>query len=184
MSAPRFARLSETDYVRWLDDRPAGPDYAEDSERLRLVWELGCASGRLRAFFHDVRDVPDCDTFAAWARAPERWFFLLYRRHAPVAFVCLEGLGVTGCQRLAHFCTLPTASRDELVAVGREYVRWLGQGTPIRQLLGITPSCYRHAIAFVREVGFAPLATLRDAVVCRGRVRDAVLSLCDTALAA
>lgn len=182
-----FARLGADSYLRWMPARPSGiapcgmPDtVSEISDRLRLVWELGLASGRLRAFFHDVDAVADFPAFAAWAGDPARWFFVLYRCHAPAAFVCLEGLCVTGSQRLAHFCTLPTAPRPALVALGRDFVRWLGRATPVRQLLGITPACYRHALAFAREVGFMPLATLRDAVFCRGRVRHAVLTLCDT----
>lgn len=174
MTAIAFARLSATNYVRWLGGHP-GPD---DLARLRLVWELARRGGQLRAFFYDVADAPDFATFAAWACAPERWFFLLYHRHAPVAFVCLEGVGPTGSQRMAHFCTLPTAKRTELVSIGNDFVRWLGRATGIRQLLGLTPACYRHAVAFVRELGFAPLATLKDAVHCRGHVRDAVLTLC------
>ncbi len=193
-----FARLGADTHVRWIVDTlpnaagvpratygaPRGARGETSDEvmaRLRLVWELGLASGRLRAFFHDVDAVPDFPAFAAWAHDPARWFFVLYIRNAPAAFVCLEGLSATGSQRLAHFCTLPTAPRPELVALGRDFVRWLGRATPVRQLLGITPACYRHALAFAREVGFAPLATLRDAVFCRGRVRDAVLTLCDTA---
>lgn len=182
-----FARLGADTYVRWIPAQPPvtapgsiSDTVSESSDRLRLVWELGLASGRLRAFFHDVDDLPDFPAFAAWARDPARWFFVLYRHHAPAAFVCLEGLSVTGSQRLAHFCTLPTAPRGALVALGRDFVRWLGRATPVRQLLGITPACYRHALAFAREVGFTPLATLHAAVSCRGRVRDAVLTLCPT----
>ena len=177
MTAIPFAHLSATTYIRWLDT-PLQPD---DVERLRLVWELALRDGRLRAFFYDMDCEPDFATFAAWAIAPERWFFLLYRNHVPAAFVCLEGLCPTGSQRLAHFCTLGTAPRPALVALGRDFVRWLGRATAIRQLLGITPACYRHALAFVREVGFARLAVLKDAVPCRGRVRNAVLTLCATA---
>lgn len=204
MSNIRFARLSESSYVRWLD--AAGPqmgavlypganpgqkvDGALDRERLRLTWELARAGGQLRAFFYDMpaNDAqngaatgPDFATFHVWAYRPEHWFFLLYHDFAPAAFVCLEDAGPTGSQRLAHFCTLGTATRPQLVDLGRAFVRWLGAVTPIRQLLGLTPACYRHALAFARDVGFAPLATLDEAVLCRGRHRNAVLTLCSTA---
>ena len=65
------------------------------------------------------------------------------------------------------------------MAAGRQLIKFIGTLTVIKQLVGITPSCYRHALQFAHGLGFKKLTILEKAVKCLGKDRDAVLSICN-----
>lgn len=163
-----FALLPEGFCAHFAPAGPSGPWKA----RLAGLYDRMRDAGRLRAFFYDMDREPTIGEWLAYAGRPQYRFLIVgdAARDAPLGFLNVEA------GRFAHFCTLPAAPRARLVAAGRQALAWAGRSFGIGELFGLTPACYRHALAYVRSAGFTPLARLQKAVYCRGRWRDAVLS--------
>lgn len=170
-----FHRLSSEFYCRWYTGDAAGLD--EDS--LLFALELMVASGYAHIALYDRDYPPEPAEWLSFCQQDKFLFFMLYdaERHVPIAIVWLEACTATGAQRFAHFCTFKTGTRDQFVRGGRELLAWVGEATGIRQLIGVTPACYRHALQLAYDLGFVRTARLEKGVYCLGKHRDAILSI-------
>ena len=171
-----FMRLSDAFYCRWNDGAPDG----FTREEAAFAYELVRHAGYERTLQYDREEPPTTDAWLEYLFGNGHMVFGMYRADGtPLAVGWLEPCSHTDRQRFGHFTTLSTGSRAECVEVVRRTLRFVGQATAIEQLIGVTPKCLRHAVRFARDVGFIPVATLRRAVFCLGRERDAVLSVND-----
>ena len=169
-----FSRLSSEFYCRWATKDDSGLD--DDS--LVFALELIRWSGYGRVLFYDREDCPEPAEWIAFCRAENKLFFMLYDGDCvPVSAVWFEKLTNTGRQAFAHFCTFRTGCYDQFVRGGRALLRFVGENTPVRQAIGVTPACFRHALKIARDLGFVKAARLEKAVWCLGKERDAILTI-------
>lgn len=80
-------------------------------------------------------------------------------------------------QRFIHFATFKTMDDSLWVESGKQLYRFVRDVIGIKQLIGLTPKCYKHALKRAEEFGFKRIAVLTDAVFCLGKRRDAVLTI-------
>lgn len=170
-----FHRLSSDFYCRWC----SGDDMGLDDDSLLFALELMLASGYAHIALYDRDYPPEPAEWLAFCRQKKFLFFMLYdaAQHVPIAIVWLEACTATGAQRFAHFCTFKTGTREQCLRGGRELLAWIGDATGIRQLIGVTPACYRHALQMAYDIGFERVAKLEKSVLCLGKHRDAILSI-------
>ena len=171
-----FSLLSSDYYTRWVSESPDGAD----DDTIILTHELMQRAGFEKVVFYD-RDTPLARIeYMQWAKDDRKLFFVLFKRDGtPIALCWLTDPSATGSQTFSHFATLGTATPEECTAAGRQLIKFIGTLTVIKQLVGITPSCYRHALQFAYGLGFKKLTILEKAVKCLGKDRDAVLSICN-----
>lgn len=170
-----FHRLSSEFYCRWY----TGDANSLDDDSLLFALELMVASGYAHTVLYDREYPPEPAEWLSFCQQEKFLFFMLYdaARHVPIAIVWLEACTATGAQRFVHFCTFKTGNRDQFLRGGKALLAWIGEATGIRQLIGVTPACYRHALALVYDMGFSRLTRLEKAVFCLGKHRDAVLTI-------
>ena len=172
-----FAILSDKYYTRWCSASNDGVD----DQNLILVHELLQKARFERIVFYDRETPLTRMEFMQWARCEKKMFFIVFNSNgSPAAIAWMTGPSHTGCQSFGHFSTLGTITVDEAVEAGKQWIRFIGKLTKVKQLVGITPCCYRHAIKFSQKLGFKPLTKLKQSVYCLGKERDALLSICDT----
>ena len=172
-----YADLSEKYYTRWVSD---SKDSLSD-ETLELAWELMRAKNFDRMVFYEREDRISLQEFKEWTRDKQKLSFGQFRHDGtPISLCWLTDLSRTGRQTFSHFTTLDTVSREEAVESGRLLIQYVGKITKIKEFIGLTPGCYRHALAFAYDLGFKKLTTLEKAVICLGKERDAILSMCKT----
>lgn len=173
-----YHALSSDFYVRWQ----AGADKL-DSDTLLFCYELIAHAGFVPALFYDRKedDLPGPAGWLNFINQEKFWVFVLYDAHVhtPLAMLWLEGCTHTGAQRYAHFTGFATSSTEWAVEGSKLLLPWIGQATGVRQLIGITPALYRHALRYAYAVGFRRVAKLEKALWCRGKARDAILSICN-----
>lgn len=176
-----FYKMSEEYYTRWYDNEPIGDVFELADINIMFAYELMERAGYLPVVFYDREDTMTQKEFLAWAKDPSRLFFVQHRNDGtPISLCWLTGRSETGRQAFAHFSTLGTGTVEECLVSGRQVIHFIGRLTGIHQLIGLTPACYRHALTFAYGLGFKKLTTLKEGVMCRGKARDAVLSLRDT----
>lgn len=170
-----FHSLSSDFYCRWY----TGDDNGLDDDSLIFALELMEGSGYTRTVLYDRDCTPGPAEWLNFVKQSKFLFFLLYdaARHVPIAAVWLEMCTSTGAQRFVHFCSFKTGRREQFVAGGKALFAWVGEAAGIRQLIGVTPACYRHALALVYDIGFSKVARLEKAVFCLGKNRDAILTI-------
>lgn len=138
-------------------------------------------SGYLPVVFYDSKKPMSKTNFLKWVKDPSRMFFMQFKKDGtPISLYWITNRSETGRQAFAHFSTLGTVPPEECLVSGRQVIRFSGRLLGLYQLIGLTPACYRHALTFAYGLGFKKLTTLKEAVMCRGKARDAVLSICDT----
>jgi hypothetical protein len=191
-----YARLSSDYYTRWCSARSGGTDGRDRpgdffvqggpgvqggllDEDLELALLRMQATGFERVVFYDREEPMQPEEFIAWARESEkRLCFIIFKADGtPLSLVWLTGPSMTGRQVFAHFCGFALCSREELLRGGRLFLDVIGKGFGIRQYIGVTPLCYRHALGFACDLGFVRLTLLKQAALCLGKERDAVLSI-------
>jgi len=171
-----YARISDDYYVRWHSII----DNDLDDDSILFTQELLAASGFQRSVFYSWYVMPTSHEYLAWAKDPNKMFFILYMNDGvPLGLCWLTDFTNTNKQCMAHFSTLGTVERIHSVKAGRSLLASLFKRTKLLQVVGITPACYRHAVAFAKDLGFKPLYTLKEAVFCNGKDRDALLSICE-----
>lgn len=171
--------LSEDYYARVYEaDKPESQSINDTT--IVFILELLVAAGYDRVCFYDRDDRWSVPEFVQWAKSPDKLFCIIYRKDAtPISVTWLNGFSQTGHQAYAHFSTLKTAAPEECLESGRMLLKCIVAVTRIKQFIGITPVCYRHAVSFAKELGFKPLDTLKKHVVCKGKERDVMLSICE-----
>lgn len=169
--------LSQEYYTRWVSKSEDGIS----DDNLVLAHQLMQKAGYEPVVFFD-RDTPMSRIeFIQWARCEYKLMFMQFRRDGtPLSLFWMQDFSPTGRQAYAHFTTLNTATVDECVISGKQIIQFAGKLTTVRQLIGITPVCYRHALNFAYRLGFKKLAILEKIAMIRGKERDAVLSVCST----
>lgn len=171
-----FAVLSNEFYIRWVREESCKEGLTD--EDLAFAYELMLRKGYDRIVFFDRGDRITVQEFVAWARGSGKLFIELFRSDGtPLALCWISGLQGTGRQGYAHFTTLGTGAPEECARGGNILLSFIGEHTRIRQLLGVTPKAYRHALSFIQSLGFTYLTTLEKAVTCLGKERDAVLTI-------
>ena len=162
-------------YTRWYDEA----DKKLMFEWLDVIYDIMDREGYLRTVIYDKEDLSKKE-FLKWC-ADGKLLFILFRQDAtPLALVWFTKPSETGKQVFAHFTTLNLIPREESVEAGKELIRFLYDSLGIEQLIGVTPKVYRHALQFAYDMGYEKVAILYKAVFCRGKERDAVLSICNT----
>lgn len=167
-------RLSPDFYARWNSPSREGLD----EENLLLALELMRDAGYERLVFYD-RESPFAPAeWLSWTQSTDRLFFLLCRPDfVPISAVWFDGYSATGRQAYSHFCTFKTGEYAEFVRGGRQLLAFLRRSTPLRQAIGMTPACYRHALRLAYALGYVRTALLEKAVLVQGKERDAVLTV-------
>lgn len=169
-----YKSLSSNSYCRWY----TGDERGLDTDSLLFAYELLNNAGYLRTLFYDMDDVPGPAQFINFFAKEKYLTFILYRTDGtPIGMTWLEVCSHTGSQRFGHFTTFNTCERAEWVEAGRAFCRFIYEATNIKQLIGLTPACYRHALKAAQELGYKPVARLEKAVWCLGKERDAILSI-------
>ncbi|MCP4455809.1 MAG: hypothetical protein GY809_30490 [Planctomycetes bacterium] len=79
---------------------------------------------------------------------------------SPVAMFWLTGF--MGRSAQIHFCTFKAAGDDRL-RVGLTSMEWLRRTGVLDSVYGCTPEPYRHAIKFIKKIGFELRGTLPGA---------------------
>lgn len=186
-----YARVSSDFYIRWYVQpelrtparEAAAKDRAAvynglDEEHLAWCLESMRHHGFDRAVFYDRGDFVTQADWLEFATAPERMFFCIFENtgRQVVAF-WMDTPTTTLRQSFIHFTLLVDPQSVEYVAAIRQTAAWVFEHMRIRQLIGLTPACFRHALGLVRAAGFTELARLEKALFVRGRERDAVLSI-------
>ena len=173
-----FSLLSSKYYTRWHSEH----ETTVTDDTIALTHQLLQHAGFEKVVFYD-RETPLARIeYMQWAKDDRKLFFVLFKRDGtPIALCWLTEPSATGSQSFAHFATLGTATPAECMEAGRQLIRFIGELTTIRQLIGITPMVYRHALQFAYGLGFKKLTKLEKAVNCLGKSRDAILSICDIA---
>ena len=172
-----YADLSDQYYTRWVSDNDSGLT----NKNLAFAWELMRIKNFDRIVFYDREDRVSVMEFIKWARDPKKLLFEQFRRDGtPISLCWLTDPSLTCKQAFSHFTTFDIVPREEALERGRLVIKLIGKITKIKQFIGITPKCFRHAIPFAYDLGFKYLTTLKGAVYCRGKERDAVLSICET----
>lgn len=105
--------------------------------------------------------------------------FMFYREGGlPIGMSWLEAIPNFPYQRFGHFTTFKTVEDDTLwVEAGKQLCRFVRDAVGLKQLIGITPVCYRHAINRARQFGYEKVTVLSKALYCLGKERDAFLSV-------
>ena len=169
-----YSRLSDQFYTRWVSEYDDGLTDGNLIYALELVKRAGFE----RSVFFERTDEFGPAEFIKWAREHNKLFFILFRSGGtPLAAIWFTGPFFAGTQAAAHFCTFSTGDYHEYVSGGRLLLRFIGDMTQIKQAIGITPACYRHALKLAYDLGFKKLDVLKRAVSVRGKNRDAVLSI-------
>jgi hypothetical protein len=162
-------------YTRWHDKQ----DKKFIFDWLDVIYDIMDREGYLNTVIYDKEHISKkefldmCDD--------GRLLFILFRKDAtPLGLVWFTNPSATGKQVFAHFTSLNLIPREESVEAGKELIRFLYDSLGIEQLIGVTPKVYRHALQFAYDMGYEKVAILDKAVFCRGKERDAVLSICNT----
>lgn len=171
-----YKRLSSDCYCRWY----TGGDDGIDTDTLVFTYELLHKAGFLRTLFYD-RDVPGIAEYLDFITQPKFLVFVLYANDGtPLGMSWLEEMTATGAQRFGHFTTFDTVKDHSIwIEGGRALCRFVRDAIGLQQLIGLTPACYRHALKAAYAFGYKPVATLKKAVYCLGKQRDAILSVND-----
>jgi hypothetical protein len=172
-----FAQVSSDLYLRWYD-----PDSPDGLDQGHIDWCLNCMRqyGYDRAVFYDRTDRITMEEWRAFVAAPSRWFFCSFDSEArqTVAF-WLDSPTRTFRQSFYHFSLLVPPDSFDAPTAGRKAARWLFETTKLRQLIGVTPAVFRHALDIAYATGFRFAARLDKAIMVRGRERDAILTILD-----
>ena len=169
-----YCRLSSDFYARWCSDSGEGLDAESLISALNRIRE---AEYERIAFYERERAFTD-EEWLSWAKATDKLFFILYRSDGTqISMVWVDGFSTTNKQAFSHFCTFKTGEYSEFVQGGRQLLAFIGKSTPIVQALGLTPSCYRHALNLAYDLGYVRTALLKKAVLVHGKERDAILTV-------
>lgn len=170
-----YKELCSDVYCRWY----TGDDGGLDTDSILFAYELMGKSKFLRSVFYDRDEIPGPAEFLNFLTQERFTLFMLYERTGiPIAMCWLEACLFTGNQRFGHFTTFNVCPERRMwVEGGRALCRFVRDAMGLRQLIGLTPACYRHAVQAAKELGYKPVATLEKAVWCLGKQRDAILSI-------
>lgn len=168
-----LCRLSEDFYFRHGEDL--------DEDLLTLVYELLEHSGHLKALFFD-KELLTLDEFLDWCwdDSNKIMFVHFLSDGTPISACWFNEANQSCSAAFSHFATLDTAPPEQVAEMARQFIAFIGEHTTLRHLFGMTPTVYRHAIAFSRLMGYKPLTTIEKAVNVRGKYRNALLSVCET----
>lgn len=174
---PAIFTLSEDYYCRLY--RKYGIGCLED-KTIVFILELMKAAGYDKVCFYDREDRWSVPEFVQWVKNDDKIFSVVYKKDGtPISIAWFCGFSMTGHQSYAHFSTLKTATPEECLVSGRMLLKLIVRVTSIRQFIGITPMCYRHALSFSEGLGFKPLTVLKKYAMLRGKERDMRLSICE-----
>lgn len=173
-----FFDLSDEFYMRVYEEgKPEGNSI--DDKTMVFILELLTHAEYDKIAFYDREDRWSVIEFLQWAKSGDKLFCILYKKDAtPIAVVWFNGISSTGRQAFAHFSTLKTAPPDECMRAGRLLLQTVARVTKMKQFIGITPMCYRHALRYSEGLGFKPLTVLKRYCRLRGKERDVRLSIC------
>ena len=169
------AQVSFDYYIRWY---APGDEHGLSEAHLAWCLESMQHHGFDRTVFYDRGDLVTQADWLEFATDPKRMFFCIFEStgRQVVAF-WMDMPTATLRQSFIHFTLLVDPASVDYVAAIRQTAAWVFEHMSIRQLIGLTPACFRHALGLVRAVGFTELARLEKAIVVRGKERDAVLSI-------
>ncbi|MDR2056579.1 MAG: hypothetical protein LBQ10_12050 [Desulfovibrio sp.] len=161
--------------MRWY----SGTDDGLDDDSLLFALELMRHDRRERIVFFDRAEPFEPAEWLAWCKGENKIFTMVFRNDGtPVAAVWFTDGTRTGRQVFSHFCGFGTAGFAELVRAGKSLLGKIAENTSIRQFIGVTPACYRHALKLAYSLGYERLVCLRGAVQVHGKERDAILTVC------
>lgn len=159
--------------------RAAGPD-GGGLTREHIDWCLESMRfyGYDATVFYDRGDMVTLEEWREFVADPARIFFCLFAADGTqFAAFWIDKPSDTLRQAFIHFTLLIGPQGVDYLTAFRQAAAWVFEHTRLRQLVGLTPACFRHALGVVDAAGFTRLARLSRAVRVRGRERDAVLSL-------
>jgi hypothetical protein len=177
-----FARLTSEYYARWPNPFASQGDDPEglDDESIDFIRERMDCLGHDKALFFSGFFPEPGEEWRAFVKSRDKLFFCIFRSDGlPVVLYWFELVLQTGRQAFAHFCGIAPSDEYDIIVCGEGIHRLLSERTGLRQLIGITPACYGHALKVAYAIGYDKLAKLRKAVLVHGKERDAVITLKD-----
>lgn len=172
-----YKKLLSNVYCRWF----TGDDGGLDTDSLLFAYELLHHAGFLRTLFYDRDYTPEPAEILNFWMQDKFLTFILYREDGtPIAMSWMEAIPNMPHQRFGHFTTFKTTEDDSLwIEGGKQLCRFVRDAIGLKQLIGLTPKCYRHAVNRAKQFGYVPMATLSNAAYCLGKKRDLVMSIND-----
>lgn len=136
--------------------------------------------GVLNVFFYDG-SITEFEEFNVWAHDPSKTILLLYDEGE------LLGLGVAchltsrALTAMVHVCIFEHGRQNiDITKLCAEKAFKYYYDAGVRTVVGLTPSVYRYAVKFIKELGMVEVARIPNAaelVYHKGRHCDLVLTM-------